>query len=135
MPDIRKQRKRLDSIFSKYIRLRDSDSKGYVNCITCGSRFYYTEVDCGHFITRKEIATRFDERNCNAQCRKCNSFLAGNIEVYEKMVDKKWGEGTAEELRSMRNTLVRLSSIEYDELIKEYSHKLKELQDQKGIIR
>lgn len=61
----------LDRWFSLYIRLRDSDANGYSRCISCGKPVYWKEADCGHFINRRHMNTRYDERNCNLQCRNC----------------------------------------------------------------
>lgn len=65
--DKRKLIKKLDRIFSKYIRLRDTKT-GFGLCITCESLISFTNCDAGHFVTRDRIATRYDERNVNAQC-------------------------------------------------------------------
>jgi len=41
----------LDSIFSKYIRLRDSDKNGYCKCVTCPKTGFWTKdgMQAGHF--------------------------------------------------------------------------------------
>ena len=63
--------KKLDKVFSLYIRLRDAMPSGYVRCISCGQIKPFADVDCGHFHSRTHMATRFDEENCNAECRYC----------------------------------------------------------------
>lgn len=63
--------RKLDEVFSRYIRLRDADEHGYIRCISCGRIHHFNETDCGHFINRSHMATRFDEQNCNGQCRSC----------------------------------------------------------------
>jgi len=62
--------RKLDTIFSKYIRRRDC-GYGYAPCISCGKPVTYDTSDCGHYENRKHMATRYDEINCNAQCRNC----------------------------------------------------------------
>lgn len=61
----------LDRAFSKFIRLRDSDDNGLCRCISCGKLHMWDDIDCGHFVNRRHMGTRFDEKNCNAQCRSC----------------------------------------------------------------
>lgn len=61
---------KLDAIFSKYIRRRDC-GYGYAPCISCGKLITYDTSDCGHYENRQHMATRYDEKNCNAQCRDC----------------------------------------------------------------
>ena len=124
--------KRLDSWFSKYIRLRDADSSGYVRCITCGTRKYWKEVDAGHFQTRAKYSTRWDERNVNAQCKGCNLVNGGQQYVHGLAIDKKFGEGTADELVILSNQIVKLSTREILDLAEEYKNKFKELEQEKG---
>ena len=124
--------KRLDSWFSKYIRLRDADSSGYVRCITCGTRKYWKDVDAGHFQTRAKYSTRWDERNVNAQCKGCNMVNGGQQYVHGLAIDKKFGEGTADELVILSNQIVKLSTREILDLAEEYKNKFKELEQEKG---
>ena len=53
---------KLDRIFSEYIRLRDANPQGYTVCISCGKIVPWKESDCGHFINRSHMATRFKDR-------------------------------------------------------------------------
>ena len=124
--------KSLASWFSKYIRLRDADSSGYVRCITCGTRKYWKEVDAGHFQTRAKYSTRWDERNVNAQCKGCNMVNGGQQYVHGLAIDKKFGEGTADELVILSNQIVKLSTREILDLAEEYKNKFKELEQEKG---
>ncbi len=84
---------KLDRIFSEYIRLRDSAPFGYkaFRCISCGQVKPYDQMDCGHFISRKHMATRFDEENCNGECRSCNRFSADHMIYYQRNLEKKIG--------------------------------------------
>ena len=69
MKTISKLKKELDKWFSLFIRLRDADSNGLVFCFTCGcSKYYKRGMQNGHFQSRKHLATRWDEENCQPQC-------------------------------------------------------------------
>lgn len=63
--------RKLDKVFSLYIRLRDAMPNGYVRCISCGQIKRFEDMDCGHFHSRKNMSTRYDEENCNSECRYC----------------------------------------------------------------
>ena len=65
--------RKLDKVFSLYIRLRDSKPFGgkYFRCISCGQVKPFDQMDCGHFIGRMHMATRFDELNAHGECRNC----------------------------------------------------------------
>ena len=63
--------KKLDRIFAQYIRLRDVMPNGYGQCISCGRIKHYRDLDCGHFYGRTHMSIRFDEDDCNAECKYC----------------------------------------------------------------
>ena len=59
---ISKLKKELDKWFSLYIRLREANEFGMVQCFTCGIvRGYKDGMQNGHFQSRKHLSTRFDE--------------------------------------------------------------------------
>lgn len=63
--------KKLDRVFSEYIRLRDTMPNGMFRCISCGKIKPYSQADCGHYHSRTHMSIRFDEENCNAECKYC----------------------------------------------------------------
>lgn len=83
---------KLDKVFSLFIRYRDTMPNGYFQCISCGQIKRFEQADCGHYINRQHMNTRFDEMNCNAQCRHCNRFMEGNIQDYRRRLVAKYGE-------------------------------------------
>ena len=74
------------------------------------------------------MATRFDENNCNAQCRSCNRFDEGNIQGYRKGLIAKYGEKLTESLEIKKHNTSRISEVELDILIDYYKRKLNEIQ-------
>ena len=117
----------LDTVFSLWIRYRDTDSFGYGNCITCGRRIYYKDGDCGHGVVRHHIATRFDERNCALQCRECNRFEGGKQEVFAQAVDKKHGPGTWATLQTLSRSTFKLTRPEIEEMVQYYKDKVQSI--------
>jgi len=43
--------KKLDAVFSQYIRLKDSVG-GYATCFTCGKKDHWKKLQNGHFQSR-----------------------------------------------------------------------------------
>jgi len=123
----------LDTVFSEFIRLRDSDENGYCKCISCGRLFYYKELDCGHFVNRKHKSTRFDEKNCNAQCKSCNSYDEGNSVGYAKGLIEKHGQDVLDLLIAKKNTTTKISQFDIDTLGAMYREKVKELKKSKTL--
>ena len=126
--------KKLDDVFSKFIRLRDSNKDGMCQCISCGRVHYWKEIQNGHYMSRRYMSTRFDEMNCNAQCVACNIFNQGNIQMYRKNLIKKIGEKNVDYLEyKAKGTTKHYSVFELQELIKYYSALVKKLSDEKGV--
>ena len=110
-------KRKADKYFSLYIRLRDSDEFGVGDCITCGDKKHYKQMQCGHFVSRKTNALRYDEENCNLQCVGCNMFKAGEQYQYSKALDLKYGEGTADRLFAQRFDSHKFTREELEEVI------------------
>ena len=123
--------KRLDAVFSKFIRLRDSDSKGICKCITCNTPHHWTKLDNGHYIKRQYMSTRFNEFNCNSQCRKCNWLEQGANELYREALIKKYGQEIHDQLLIQKYSTKKWSRFELELLIKEYSERVKVMESQK----
>jgi len=124
---------KLDRIFSKYIRLRDSDGNGYGKCITCGRFFYWKNATNGHFVLRDRMATRYHEKNNNLQCLHCNSFKSGRQFEHGQAIDRKYGKGTAEYLTTLGQARGAKIDVYWLELeIKKYKEKIKQLLTRKA---
>lgn len=117
--------KKMDIVFSKYIRLRDS-SGGIFTCCSCGKTKLFEQADAGHFINRRWMAIRWDERNVHAQCRSCNRFDEGNSIGYTRFMLKKYGEDVVDLLESLK-TPYKWTDGEVGILIKDYKQKIKEM--------
>ena len=133
---VKQLEKRLDIWFSLFIRARDSNEDGYIFCCTCGRPKKWRALngaDCGHYSKRNK-AHRFSETNCNAQCRYCNDRMKGEPDLHAGFIDKKYGEGTARELRESENIIIKRHDWWYIEKIEHYKNKFKQLQIKKGLI-
>ena len=131
---ISKLKKELDKWFSLFIRLRSANEYGMVQCFTCGIvRGYKDGMQNGHFQSRKHMATRFHEDNCQVQCIKCNMYSQGEQYKFGLALDAKYGEGTAEELEYLARTIHKVSRVEYEEQISYYKNLVENLKEEKEI--
>ena len=128
-----KLKEKLDRIFSEFIRLRDSNNKGYCRCISCGSIHFWKDIQNGHYVNRGHMGTRFSERNCNAQCVKCNIFDEGNNIGYARGLINKYGVKVIDELEVKKHSLNKLAAYEYRVLIDLYKEKVDVLKIEKGL--
>jgi len=132
---ISKLKKDLDTIFSIFIRLREANEYGMVQCFTCGKVAHYKDgMQNGHFQSRKHLATRFSEDgNCEVQCVKCNVYSWGEQYKFSIALDVKYGAGRAEELEFLARTTLKISRVEYEEKISYYKSLVNKLKEDKGI--
>lgn len=118
----------LDKVFSAYIRIRNTDENGVGECVTCAKPLHWKEGDAGHFITRAALSTRFEPRNVHLQCKKCNVFGSGMQYLHGKKIDEIYGAGTAETLYMISRQSVKISPVEYQELIALYTRYFQEIE-------
>ena len=123
---IKTLKRNLDNIFSKYIRMRDTED-GYGACISCKKVFPYEKLDCGHFIGRAKLKTRWDERNCNGQCQNCNRFRDGEQALYLVALEEKYGREVVDELMAARYQTFKVNRQFYVEMIEKYKSLINEL--------
>lgn len=118
----------LDETFSRYIRLRDADEHGYIKCISCGRIHHFSEMDCGHYVNRSHMATRFDEQNCNGQCRSCNRYDEGNNIGYTRGLIAKYGPQVIDLLYLKKHTRKKWDTFELEALIAHYKKEITKLE-------
>ena len=118
---------KLDRVFSQYIRIRDMMPGGVFRCISCGQIKPIEQADCGHYINRQHMATRFSEINCNAQCRSCNRFDEGNMQGYRRGLVQKYGEQRVMLLEAQKYETRKYTDFEYEALIKHYRAEIKKM--------
>ena len=74
--------KSLDKEFSRYIRKVHS-KRGLSECFTCLWIDDWDKMDCGHYMSRKHMLTRWDPDNARPQCVRCNRFHHGQPESFK----------------------------------------------------
>jgi len=125
---------RLWKYFSLYIRVRDARPfYGTIFCITCGAPRHYNGADCGHGVSRRHMATKYDERNNHAQCKTCNGLEGGRQEDYAKEVDKRYGPGTWDAIVLKSRELKKYTQSEIDELADHYKKEYERIKTEKHI--
>tara|TARA_R110000851_G_scaffold187470_1_gene337344 strand:+ start:205 stop:600 length:396 start_codon:yes stop_codon:yes gene_type:complete len=111
--------KKLDAVFSQYIRLKNSVDE-IATCFTCGKKDHWKKLQNGHFQSRKHYSTRWDEINCQVQCAGCNVFKYGEQYKFSVNLDAEYGSGTSERLHIKAQQIIKLSNFEIEDMIKRY---------------
>tara|TARA_R100001460_G_scaffold26850_2_gene54396 strand:- start:2793 stop:3206 length:414 start_codon:yes stop_codon:yes gene_type:complete len=113
--------KKLDTVFSQYIRLKNSVD-GYATCFTCGKKDHWKKLQNGHFQSRKHYATRWNEQNCQVQCAGCNVFRYGEQFLFAKNLDERFYAGLSDELYIKAKQIVKYTNSEIEDMILKYKN-------------
>lgn len=115
--------KKLDAVFSQYIRERDQNT-----CITCGKVKGDGDVmTCGHLFSRVAYSTRWSELNASCQCWPCNFSHEFDFEPYRREFVKRHGIKKYNSLYLEFKKPKKYSDWELVELIEYYKNKLQAL--------
>jgi len=115
--------KKLDAVFSEYVRKSNADSNGICTCVTCDRQFYWKQIQAGHFMSRKHYSTRWDLENVKPQCPKCNVFNQGEQYKYSLYLGKE----TAEKLLAKSRQIQKFTYDDIETLINQYKSYLKSI--------
>lgn len=107
--------------------------------------YKYTDMDAGHFISRRHKATELEPDNVWPQCKRCNRHLGGNYAEYRMRLLDKIGSERVNRLEKMfalskgSDVLLsgkdQLSAVsvrsnqEYDELAKKFRKQSRDYND------
>jgi hypothetical protein len=79
------------------------------------------------------MSTRWDEKNVQFQCKRCNGFRSGEQFLFSQHLDRQHGEGTAEALLIESKKTRKFSRDELEALYHHYKRKVDELKSTKGL--
>jgi hypothetical protein len=107
---------KLDKVFSIYIRRRYAIND-IAKCVTCGKEDNWKSLQCGHFMSRKHLSTRWNEDNCQVQCAGCNVFRYGEQYKFSLYL----GDKLSEQLHIQSKQICKFTDVELQEKIDYYT--------------
>ena len=111
--------KELDTVFSQFIRLRYAKNE-IAECVTCGKKDHWKKLQAGHFMSRSNYSTRWDENNVQVQCVGCNMYRSGEQYKYSLYL----GNNLSEELYIKSKQIVKFADVELIDMIEDYKEKV-----------
>ena len=114
------------TLLQKLVRLKAADDNGYVSCVTCGSTKNWKEMDGGHFISRRYLATKLMEENVHPQCKGCNGPRSGNLINYTLYMQDTYGREFVEELEELKSHGRKYYRSEVEKIISDLKESIKE---------
>ena len=113
-----------DNVYSEYIRRKNADHDGIVQCVTCASSKYWKEVDNGHYFSRNKLGTRFEDKNCHPQCKACNVFRRGNYSAYAAFMYRKYTPEEMDWLEKQSRQSPKFTRADYETMIADWKAKM-----------
>lgn len=111
--------------FQLLVRIRSAAKGGLAECVSCGNCYHYKQMHGGHYISRTNSATLYDDRNVHPQCVRCNNFLGGNRDGYEQFMTDRYGADVIAELRQNASQPKQWTRLELAEMIVEFRREIK----------
>ncbi len=114
-------KKKTDSVVSRFVRHSYANERGEVQCYTCGKIGTVATMQCGHFVSRNNSATRFDMQNLRPQCAGCNIWGRGRYDVFADKLMEELGVESFKELLKRGRSIKSFSVKELQGIIETYS--------------
>ena len=125
--------KMADMLFGKWIKDRDSDSAGNINCVCCFQTFNLKDKDSSganivqnlHFVSRGTYSLRFSEINCHAGCSFCNLQMHLEPEGlayrrFKQFLIDAVGEDEVANMEQQKRNINKLTESELMQIIEHY---------------
>jgi hypothetical protein len=125
--------KMADIAFGNWIKKRDLDSQGNVNCVCCFRTFNKKDKDvsgsyivqCLHFVPRGVYSLRYSEINCHAGCSTCNldMHLEPNGLAYKRFrafLVNSVGEEEVDKMELEKRNINKITEAQLKEIIEKY---------------
>ena len=116
----------LDKVFSLFVRNTGSQN-GFSKCYTCGKWDLIKNLQCGHYVSRRYFATRWEPKNCKPQCVKCNIYSEGKKDTFGIKLMEDYGKDHLFWLEAKKHNEMKMFPFEYQLLIKDFQTKLDKL--------
>lgn len=121
-------KRKADAVFSEFVRKRWADSNGETRCVTCRNKAPWRQLQCGHFVSRVHLATRWLPENAAPQCSSCNVLRRGNLAEYAAWLQAEYGHGIIERLVEMKRKSVKYTRADLEALIENYRQNIEGLE-------
>lgn len=127
------EKKKAWTYFSKYIRLKHTDSNGWCKCVTCGAVDEWKKMQAGHFIDGRNNSVLFNETLVYPQCYGCNVCRNGNKVNYTLFMLQKHTIDEIKAFEGLKSVTKQIKESEYREIAEKYKEKSEKLQEKLGL--
>lgn len=120
-------KKKCWTVFSEWVRRKNADSNGTVECYTCRGKYFWREVDAGHFVPGRTGSVLLHPDIVKPQCKRCNIFLRGNYHAYTLRMIDDYGREQVDQWLTLKNKVHKWTRAELEDILEHYTAQLKVL--------
>lgn len=117
---LKKLKNKADKTFSEFVRKRDAYDDGIAICCTCGKMDHWKNMDCGHYLSRRYLSIRYEEKNTGVQCKSCNVFNQGEQVKFREYLVNRYGEEEIQKIEIQSRNIVKDSRLLYMSVIENF---------------
>jgi hypothetical protein len=77
-------------------------------------------MDAGHFMSRRYFNTRWHPVNVWPQCKSCNQYKNGNLEIFERKLRAMFGDEAIDELIALARSTEKVTEEYIASVIKKH---------------
>tara|TARA_R110000822_G_scaffold308988_3_gene437675 strand:+ start:4319 stop:4672 length:354 start_codon:yes stop_codon:yes gene_type:complete len=116
--------------------MKAADDNGIAQCVTCGKRDHYKNMQGGHFIPRSHTKWSLEQINVWTQCPYCNlwGMKSGGTaaQAYTIFMIDMFGKDFVDEMIRTKSHPVKRYKQDYEEILAELKEQIK--QQEKRIL-
>lgn len=114
------------TLLQKLVRMKAADQYGMCQCVTCGKRGHYKEMDAGHFVSRTYSKFKLHEENIHPQCKGCNRYASRSIDDYFIFMCDTYGSDAVRQMIETKREIKKWDRIELTDMISDLKVRIKE---------
>jgi len=117
-------------------RISATDDIGVAQCVSCGRKAHYKEMDGGHFVPKgasSYLALKIE--NVHPQCKACNAFgmkHGSAAQHYTLWMQDYYGADYVKDLLGSKNKLIKIYKADYEEMLQEFNDQIQRHKDRLG---
>lgn len=117
-------------------RMKAADDNGIAQCVTCGKKDHYKNMQGGHFIPRSHTKWALQQINVWCQCPYCNlwGMKSGGTaaQAYTLFMIEQVGQDFVDEMIRTKSEPVKMYKSDYEEILAELKEQIKQQEQRLG---
>jgi len=110
-------------------RISAADDNGWVQCVSCGKKDHYKDMQGGHFIPKGHSSYwALREENVHPQCPGCNMFGMRHgtaSQAYTIWMQDFYGKDFVQDMLDSKGLPIKLYKKDYEDMLKDFRERIR----------